>query len=816
MGLAGVFLSHYRRHPGQLLGLLLILLCAAMLWSGVRSLTGSAENAVAKSTTALEPLLSVVRTDGEPLAVDDFVRLRRSGLCVSPRLEVRVAANDAPAVIGIDPFSAACLRQYRQSPDEEAADRELPIVGQLLSALDRPLLLGSARDIARWRQLSLSDSLRFELGEVDGLPRGQLLTDIAVASEVASLVPSNSRLQILLPAMGTQTNQLPLPEGYLGQVEDYGVQPDPLVNAFLLSLDALGALALLVAALLVRSVYRFALEQRRRSLEILVRVGVPRSMLRVALIAEVLLVALIGGTLGVWLGERLASAMADGFQGTLSGLFNVDTLGKSAATAETWLGMVLILAVVVSWACLDLLMLRQEPRHGPLSSGAGASSGSRGRWRWLGALLLFFAVSLLVLLATDTLWLVFVSATGCLLGVGLLLPDVLNHLFARAECHYAQGHNTQPLLEWSCSEMRALCRLLSLPLTALAFAIATAIGVQAMVNGFESTFARWLDQRLQGDLYLDPGQPVTTSEWSARLEQLHGVTMVLPMVRGRALLQQGGSVDALPVDVLAIDPASPLLQDWPFKDAVPYLWSELPARGVLINEQLSRRQSLAVGDHIRFRIGAELHVREVLGIYADYGRPDGELMLSLTLVPDSLPNRYSTFVLGASDTRKIRWREWPEKNAWMAGSRLRDQAGLKQAANAAFARTFHMTQLLNGLTLGLAGTALTLMGLVIFRMRQGSYTLLHVYGVQQKQLRRRMIAHSMLVTGLLALFAIPLGIFLGWVLVARVNPAAFGWALPLYFYPGFWLQVWLVCLLIGALVGVLVGNPVRLETLKHE
>ena len=820
MGLAGVFLSHYRRHPGQLLGLLLILVCAAMLWSGVRSLTGSAENAVAKSTSALEPLQSVVRVDGQPLTVEDFVRLRRSGLCVSPRLEVRFAANDAPVVIGVDPFSAACLRQYRQSLDEEAADSEEPIIGKLLSALDRPLLLGSARDIARWRQLSVSGAGRFEPVEVDGVPRGQLLTDIAVASEVALLGTSTSRLQILLPAAEADTDISPFHAGYRGQVEDYGVQPDPLVNALLLSLDALGALALLVAALLVRSVYRFALEQRRRSLEILVRVGVPTLKLRLALIAEVLLVALLGGTLGVWLGERLASAMADGFQGTLSGLFNVDTLGKSTPTAETWLGTVVILAVVVGWACLDLLMLRREQWHGSLNSEAGASRGSRGNWRWFGALLLV-AISLVVLLSTDKLWLVFLSATGCLLGVGLLLPEVLNHLLARAERYYSQRgysqrHGAQPLLEWSCSEMRALCRLLSLPLTALAFAIATAIGVQAMVTGFESTFARWLDQRLQGDLYLDPGQPVATSEWSARLKKMPGVTTVLPMARGRALLQRDAPGQALPVDVLAIDPTSPLLQDWPFKAAVPNLWSELSARGVLINEQLARRQSLAVGDRIRFRIGATPHAREVLGIYADYGRPDGELMLPLALVPDTLPNRYSTFVLGASDTGKIPWREWPEKNAWMAGSRLRDQVGLKQAANAAFARTFQMTQLLIGLTLALAGTALALMGLVIFRMRQGSYTLLHVYGVRQKQLRRRLIAHSMLVTGLLALLAVPLGIFLGWVLVARVNPAAFGWALPLHFYPGFWLQVWVVCLLIGALVGVLVGNPVRLETLKNE
>lgn len=822
MGLGTVFLSHYRRHPGQLAGLLLILVCAAMLWSGVRSLTGSAENAVAESRATLEPMLSVVRVDGGSLAVEDFSRLRRAGLCVSPRLEVRFqtgeTVREAPLVIGIDPFSAACLRQYRQTEGEEASADDAAFVARtLIAGLDRPLLLGSAGDLARWRLLSLPGAEDIETDEIDGVPRGQLFTDISVAADLAAA--GRGRLQILLPEVAAGRERLP--EDYRAEVEDYGVEPDPLVESFLLSLDALGALMLLVAALLVRSVYRFALEQRRRSLEILVRFGVPTYKLRMALIAEVLLVALVGGTIGMWLGERLASAMAAGFEGTLSGLFSVDTLAMRAPTAESWLGMVLILAVVVGWACVDLLRLGRENLHAGIQSGAQAGRGATGRWRWLWALALaLVAVSLIGLLNTGQLWLIFLTALGCLIGVGLLLPEMLNGLLARAE-----RRCRQPLLEWSCSEMRALCRLLSLPLTALAFAIATAIGVQAMVTGFESTFARWLDQRLQGDLYLDPGQPVATAEWHTQLRDLPGVTSVLPMVRARALLYLSSgdtssadqsTADAMPVDVLAVDPTSPLLQGWPFLSEIPDLWTELPRRGVLINEQLARRQSLAVGDRIRFRLATETLSREVIGIYADYGRPEGELMLPLAMVSDALPDRYSTFVLGVADVDSIPWQDWPQQYPWLAGSRLRDQAGLKQAANAAFARTFQMTRMLNALTLALAGTALALMGLVIFRLRQGSYTLLYVYGVRRKPLRWRLIAHSVLVTGLLALLAIPLGIFLGWVLVARVNPAAFGWALPLHFYPGFWLQVWLACLLIGAVVGALVGSPVRLETLKNE
>ena len=788
MGLGRVFLSHYQRHPGQLVGLLLILVCAAMLWSGVRSLTGSAENAVARSQAALEPLLRIVREDGAALGVGDFVQLRRLGLCASPRMTVTFSQPDAPAVIGIDPFSAGCLRQYSgqgQNGGEDAA-----LASKLVAEFDRSILLGSAKDLLRWQQLAILGSGSVQQEVAEGLPRGELLSDISVAAALSRY--GHSRLEIFLPA--EELDRLPLPAGYRSQVEQYGVEPDPLVNAFLLSLDALGALALLVAALLVRSVYRFALEQRRRSLEILHRLGVPDTRLRLALIAEVLLVALVGGTLGMWLGGQLASAMAEGFEGTLRGMFRIDSLTMTGPTPATWLGMVLILVVVVAWACADLLLLRV---------------GRQGRaevktWRWLGASVLV-ALSLVALLITDKLWLVFLSALGCLIGAGVLLPEILNRLLARAE-----RHSREPLLEWSLSEMRALCSLLQLPLTALAFAIATAIGVHAMVTGFETTFGRWLDQRLQGDLYLDPGRQVDAGQWQERLQRLPGVSSVLPMIRGRGLL------DGSAVDVFAVDPTSPLLQEWPFLASVPDHWSAVGKHGVMINEQLARRRSLAVGDAVKVQVGGQQQSRIVVGIYADYGRPEGEVMLPVSAITNALPGNYTAFVLDVTAPGESNWREWPEQFHWLAESRLRDQSGLKQAANAAFDRTFQMTRMLNTLTLLLAGTALALMGLVIFRMRQSSYTLLHVYGVQRRKLRRRLIAHSVLVTGLLGLLAIPLGIFLGWVLVARVNPVAFGWALPLHLYPGFWLLVWVACLVIGALVALLVGNPVRLETLKNE
>ncbi len=785
MGLGSVYLSHYQRHPGHLAGLLLILICASMLWSGVHSLTDRASRAIEQSAVALEPRLAVSRKDAMPLGVKDFAVLRRAGFCVTPRLRLRLdtGAGNAPLQVqGIDPLTAGCLRQH---------PREAPIISALES-LQTARLWGNPEALAQWRQLAVAQNADYVLSEMETLPADLLLGDIATVSALQHA--GYATLELLLPA------PLPfaLPSDYNAFVYDYGVASDSLAQSFLLSLEALGWLALLVAALLMRAVYLFAMEQRRRSLEILIRQGVEVWRLRLYLLMEVLLMCLLGGALGVWLGHGLATLLADGFRGSMSGLFSVDALGQGEPLLWLWLRVVLVLLVLVAWACIDMLLLR-----GPVFV-AGSADVPEGVWHWLAGAVLVQAGALGLGLATQ-LWLIFVAAAACLLGAGLVLPGLLGFLLAQL-----QKRSRRPMLEWSCSEMRALCHLLRLPLLALAFAIASAIGIHAMVTGFETTFVRWLEQRLQGDLYLDPGRSVLLSDWVAPLAQLPSVVSVLPMVRGRALVEQQ------PVDVLGVDAASSLLSGWRFLSAVPEPWKALQNQGILINEQLARRQKLKLGDWISVRFGVLEQLSQVAGIYADYGRPDAEVLVAIEKLPEGLPQRYTTFVLGLQPGPRPNWANWPQTFPWLKGSRLRDQATLLAGANTAFERTFSITRALSGLTLVLSGVALALMGLTLFRLRQRLYTLLYVYGITRAGLRRRLSVHAMLITGLLAILATPLGVFLAWVLVARVNPIAFGWALPFNLYPGYWLQVWLVCLLVGAATGLMMASPVRLETLKNE
>lgn len=53
-----------------------------------------------------------------------------------------------------------------------------------------------------------------------------------------------------------------------------------------------------------------------------------------------------------------------------------------------------------------------------------------------------------------------------------------------------------------------------------------------------------------------------------------------------------------------------------------------------------------------------------------------------------------------------------------------------------------------------------------------------------RQASAQLIRLSVSLTAAITLLALPLGIWLTWVLVHRINPIAFGWSLPMAVYPG--------------------------------
>src|SRR6202011_5166434 len=103
-----VLLSHWRRHPMQLATLLIGLISATALWSGVQALNQQArssyDRAAATFGGARTPML--VGRNGMSFPQQFYVDLRRAGWPVSPVLEGRIQIGGRSfRLLGIEPIT---------------------------------------------------------------------------------------------------------------------------------------------------------------------------------------------------------------------------------------------------------------------------------------------------------------------------------------------------------------------------------------------------------------------------------------------------------------------------------------------------------------------------------------------------------------------------------------------------------------------------------------------------------------------------------------------------------------------------------------
>ena len=715
-------LSHYRRHPFQLLALWLILTLATALWSGVWTLTGQARDSMQAGEAQLSGGQQLAPEDGAPVTVDDFVSLRRQGLCVIPWLEV-APADARGRVVGIDPLAMAC------------AEGNAPGAG-----------------------LSL-----------DGEP----FVDIADAAQLAESGRS-ARLRLYLMDEGQ-----PLPDGWQRQSDPSRLSTGELADSFLLNLDALGVLVVLVSALLIRSVYTLGLAQRRESLVLLERYGVPRRHLRLCLLAELAILAGLGLIPGYLLGLRLADGMSGGFGAAMDNLFETALL----ATGESTTGFLVTLAVVllvVLWCGLDLLrgsLAQGRPRFHPVLATACLLAG------------------LVLLLVAGSLVTVFLGTGLMLAGAGLLTPLLVVRYLTPSPW-------APPLVLWRRRELGVLSGRLALPMVALQLAAGTVIAVHALVSTFEDTFHDWLGQRLAGDLFVEVPDERSLAPVVPLLDGDPDVSQWHPVIRGTATI----TVDsvALGVDLMATDTRSSLIRRWSLLESVAHPWQAVGDGQVLVNEQLARRQGLAPGDQLMVGLGDGPQSVRVAGIYADYGRPAGEILLDQRYLPERFVPDFRSLTIALADTGAGPGTALVSAlaSAWQVDDlSVRDNDTIHRLANRVFDQTFALTRSISYLTLVLAGLALLMTGWVVLRSRAWYYHLLSAWGLTARERRRVVMTLAAEFMAVIWTAALPVGIALTWVLVSRINPVAFGWSLPMVIYPGYWLEL----LGLFALAAVTVG-----------
>jgi putative ABC transport system permease protein len=438
-----------------------------------------------------------------------------------------------------------------------------------------------------------------------------------------------------------------------------------------------------------------------------------------------------------------------------------------------------------------LWRLSRLPLMDAAKVGASGTLAARlARWQGAAAVALFALAGILALWGTG-LTAGFVLLGSLLLAGALALPPVLSALLT-----VGAQRARQALPQWFWADARSGLSGLSLALMALMLAMAANIGVATMVSSFRLTFTAFLDQRLASELYL---QTRDTDE-AARL-----LTWVTPRVDAvLPLISVDRMIAGVPAALYAARDHATYRDNWRFLSAVPAPWDRLAAEdGVLINEQLSRRAGLSVGDPVTVTPDVTL---QVLGIYGDYGNPTGQVILTEDLMrrlfPAAQPIRFGLRLPPAQVAALT-------DDFGLPDAQIIDQRAIKQFSLDVFDRTFTVTGALNILTLAVAAFALLTSLLTLSTMRLPQMAPLWALGLTRTALGRLDLARVLLLATLTTVLALPLGLALAWVLLNVVNPQAFGWRLPMYLFP--WDYARLITLALLAALAAALWPALRLS-----
>jgi putative ABC transport system permease protein len=769
-----VLLSHWRRHPTQLATLLVGLISATALWSGVQALNQQARTSYDRAAavfggTRVAMLVGRDSTFSQKL----FVDLRRAGWQVSPVLEGRVRVDGRSLrLLGIEPVTFPAERGT--IPSIRTSDLQTFIVppGEALVAPETLSQMGAAEGATlRTDEGAMLPPLKVQAQ----LAPGVVVVDVGVAQRILHLPGQLSRLLI----GQTRGTRAPL-EAIAGDKLRY-VAPDAetdlerLTDSFHLNLSAFGLLSFLVGLFIVNSAIGLAFEQRMPMLRTLRACGVSSRMLNGTLLAELMMAALVAGLIGLVCGYLIAAALLPDVASSLQGLYGARIPGELTLTRQWWAAGLAMSAVGTLAAAATSLL---KAIRAPVLAMAQPYARQQTQQRWLGwqglAALAMLVAAIAVLIVGNSLISGFAILAALLLGAALALPVLLGFVLRIGE-RSSRG----PLAMWFWADSREQLPGLSLALMALLLALAVNVGVGTMVESFSRTFATWLDGRLAADVYVNARDDAQARDIQTSLRARPEVTAILPS--GRAEIEIGG----WPVEVLGLADHATYRDRWPLLESAPHAWDEVRSgRAALVSEQLARRLNLRLGGRLDVSTPDGAWSLNIAAIYADYGNPKGQIVVNIDAFTSRFPNLPRTrFGLRVTPDKIAPLIDDMRKTFHLDESRLSDQSTLKAESTQIFNRTFTVTAALNTFTLGVAGVALLTSLLTLSNSRLPHLAPLWALGLTRRQLAGIELLKTLSIAFFTALLALPLGLLVAWCLIAVVNVRAFGWRLPLHVFP---------------------------------
>ena len=817
------------RHPIQFAIMTLGIALGVAVMVGIDIANASAARAFDLSTTAVTGRATHAIVAGAQ-GVDEslYVRLRTDpkwrrqvesapiviAYAVSPQLD------EVPfTLLGIDPFAEAPFRSYLGAGD---AEQGLPMeaIASLLTVPGSVLL--SAPTAEHYQLLpcspdDINDSCRLRIsinGELrdayltgllepsDSFARRALeslmLTDIATAQSLSGARGRLTQIDIILPeGFNAEALAAALPSGtQLVASELRSDQVTEMTNAFQVNLTALSLLALVVGIFLIYNAMTFSVLQRRAVFGTLRTIGYTREQIFGMVLGEAALVGALGTVSGLGIGILLGQGAVQMVTQTINDLYFVLNVRGVQIPASSLIkgGLIGFLASVLATAPPAWEAASVPPRLA--LSRAGLESKAQSVVNIVAVLGGFVALTGAVILTVPTRNLVisFGGTSAVVIGLAALTPLVTVSLMHVLSKPLGKGFGLLGRLAPR-NVIRSQSRT-AVAVAALMIAVSVTIGVQVMIASFRTTVILWLEQTMQGDIYIAERGMSTTrldaplAPEAVELARSHPLAQSSVTVRNVNVESEHG-----PVELIAAELKRPM-DSRLFLAAQENPLEAMREGAILLSEPLANRLGISTpGETLSLLTPTGWKSFPIAGIYTDYASTRGTVRMSLDVYRriwnDHQLNGVVLFLSPEGDADAIT-ADLRSQLKEFTTVEVNPRRVLREGALIVFDRTFAITAAMQLITTLVAfiGVLSSLLALQLEKAREMG--ILRALGLTVNEMRRLTLWETGLLGTSAGLLALPTGYILAWILIFVINQRSFGWTLQMHAQPVPFVQAFLL------------------------
>ncbi len=787
--------------------------------------------------------LEVTRPGGLPETLLADLRPISDDAAVVPVVEesvLLVELGDGVRLLGVDFLLDAEVRPVLDAgADSQSMDSVLLAFGAVISrALADQLAVGVGDLLtvsANGRAGMIEVAAIFDGGGLSAVWERVVLVDVAAAQELLGRVGRIDRIELVprgdvnLESLRARAAELLPSEVQVAEPSERRRFAEQMVASLRFNLGALSAISVLVGGVLVATTLATSVVQRRFVVALLRSMGASRGRVASVVLAEATVIGFVGGVIGVFVGFLGARVALASVRFTVASV--VRGIPASEIRFEPSLALAGVALAVVTALAASVLPLLEVVSTPPLQGLRAAVPGRLGPIaRLRTAALLLATAAAVVLLSRLPAWgdlplaalLAALLVMGALLAGSGLLLDLLSRI----------GHGPvfrlpSVALRLAAAALSASRRRAAWAAGAVAVAVALAVAIATMVASFRTTVEHWTEAGMRADVWVRP-LAASTGVWVGRLDP--EVVVLAEGLFGRAAVDPFYSVnveyEGRPVAFAGA--AFDVVQHYgsvpfPGRDSAA-VFAEAFARGAaVVNEPFANRFGIHEGDRVRFDLPGGTLEREVVGVFTDYSRSHGLVVVDradfLQHFPDRGPEDMALFLPPEVDPEDARQAMMEAVRGRFLIEALVNRE-LRSSVLRAFERTFAIT---TAMYLVAAVVSVVAVATVLFTLvgeRRRELATVRALGGSRSQVLRMVVAEAGLLGIAAAVEGTLAGLAVGVILVKVVNLQSFGWSLELVLPWSTLLPLtgWVVlaCLLAGLAPALAASRLQPAEVLREE